>query len=430
MLASDSTYNAIKEAIDEFEIVDTHEHLFPEQDWINRDDRMTDFSVFFQHYASVDVISAGLPARDMDAIRGSELSLDEKWEKFEPYWVKARNTSYCKAVDRAIKDLYGLEGLSRVTYAQLAGRMREAKKPGWFRTVLKEKAHIDKSVVNIGRYDVDREFFAPVQQYDYLILTHNKADLHNIERQTDMAIHTLDHLLAALDRLFQRGKEGGVVATKVALAYQRPLQFDYVTKGEAEKVFSNLIRDQGFCREDATHGISGREAKPLSDFLFHQVLQRTIDAGLPMQIHTGIQEDNGNYLAQTNPVLLTSVFMMYPEARFDIFHAGYPYWNELGVLAKMFPSVHADLCWTHVISPLGARRALSEWLELMPASKIFGFGGDYVFVEGAYVHSRLARENVARVLAEKVTEGYFTLDEANQIAKMILRENAKQFFGI
>jgi predicted TIM-barrel fold metal-dependent hydrolase len=115
---------------------------------------------------------------------------------------------------------------------------------------------------------------------------------------------------------------------------------------------------------------------------------------------------------------------------FDIFHAGYPFTSEVGVLAKMFPGVYADMCWMHIISPSVARRTLDEWIETVPASKIFGFGGDYLFAEGAYAHSMLARENIARVLASKIADGYITGSEALRIAQMILHDNAQEFFKL
>jgi hypothetical protein len=99
-------------------------------------------------------------------------------------------------------------------------------------------------------------------------------------------------------------------------------------------------------------------------------------------------------------------------------------------LGKNFPNVYVDLCWVHVISPWVARQTLHEWIETVPANKIFGFGGDYIFVEGAYAHSRMARRGVAQVLAEKVEGGYLTEDEAIVLARKLLRENAVQFFRL
>jgi hypothetical protein len=82
----------------------------------------------------------------------------------------------------------------------------------------------------------------------------------------------------------------------------------------------------------------------------------------------------------------------------------------------------------HIISPSRSRRALSDWLDEVPANKIMGFGGDYLFVEGSYGHSVIARENVAKVLASKVDEGVYSMEQAKKYASWILRENPMRLF--
>ena len=149
---------------------------------------------------------------------------------------------------------------------------------------------------------------------------------------------------------------------------------------------------------------------------------------LPIQIHTGSFEGNENILSNSNPELLTNLFMEYKEARFDIFHGGWPYTGELGAIAKIFPNVYIDMCWMHILSPTRSQTALSHWLDEVPANKILGFGGDYLFVEGVYGHSVIARKNVAKVLASKVNDGVYTLDQAKKYAQWLLRDNALQLF--
>ena len=50
--------------------------------------------------------------------------------------------------------------------------------------------------------------------------------------------------------------------------------------------------------------------------------------------------------------------------------------------------------------------------------------------EGAYAHAMLCREVVARVLADKVTDGYWTEADALAFARAILRENAIRVFQL
>jgi predicted TIM-barrel fold metal-dependent hydrolase len=162
----------------------------------------------------------------------------------------------------------------------------------------------------------------------------------------------------------------------------------------------------------------------------HQVIRQALEHGLPIQVHTGLQEGVGNMLSNAQPLHLADLFLEYRQVKFDLFHAGYPYSGEVACLAKNFPNVWADLCWMWIISPSAGRRILHEWIETIPSNKILGFGGDYRFVEGSYAHSRMAREGVTQVLTQKIEEGYLTEEEAVEMGRKILRENAWDLFGL
>lgn len=169
---------------------------------------------------------------------------------------------------------------------------------------------------------------------------------------------------------------------------------------------------------------------PMQDYLVHLAIIEAEKRGFPVQIHTGLHEGNENIVSNSNPVHLANLFMEYHDAKFDIFHGSWPYCGELGALAKNFPNVYIDMSWMHIISPTKARTALSEWLDEVPASKILGFGGDYLMVEGTYGHSVIARDNIVRVLAEKVDEGDYKLDQVKKYATWILRDNPKRLFNL
>lgn len=175
-------------------------------------------------------------------------------------------------------------------------------------------------------------------------------------------------------------------------------------------------------------GLSLKETTPLQNFMVHKLIQLAEEKSLPIQIHTGIQEGNENIITNSNPTLLINLFREYKEVRFDIFHGSYPYTGELTTLAKTFQNVYIDMCWLHIISPYRARQALAEWLDTVPWNKIFGFGGDYIHAEGVYGHSVIARENISRVLTEKVEEGSLTEKQAVHLAQKLLRDNAYEFF--
>jgi predicted TIM-barrel fold metal-dependent hydrolase len=270
---------------------------------------------------------------------------------------------------------------------------------------------------------MDREFFAPVVNFDAFIIPRSRNELEIIGERTGLGIHSLRDLEEALEMYFEKQVAGGMIGVKIGLAYGRTLRFDKVPTSAADEIFSRIFTG-------SNQGVSWDEAKPLQDHLVHRLIGLAIKHDLPIQIHTGIQEGNGNVIANSNPTLLTNLFLEYREAKFDIFHGSYPYCSELSVLAKNFQNVFLDMCWLYVGSPAVSKRMLHEWIETVPSNKIMAFGGDYVIVEGTYAHSRMARKAVAEVLSEKVEEGYFSLEEAVGLSDNLLAQNAWNHFKL
>ena len=135
-------------------------------------------------------------------------------------------------------------------------------------------------------------------------------------------------------------------------------------------------------------------------------------------------------LTDSYPLLLASIFMEFPRVNSALFHGGFPWAAELGTLGKNFPNVYLDLCWLHIISPRASADALALWLELVPSHKIMGFGGDNRFVESSFGQSRVARRVTAEVLARRVDSGYLSLNDAQQLGRRILHDNAWELFQL
>jgi predicted TIM-barrel fold metal-dependent hydrolase len=120
----------------------------------------------------------------------------------------------------------------------------------------------------------------------------------------------------------------------------------------------------------------------------------------------------------------------FPDARFDFSHSGYPYLREGGVLAKTFPNVYLNMSWIHIVSPAGVRCALKEWLRMVPYTKIVAFGDDVYYPEMVYGHLKVARQNVAAVLAAMIEEGEIGEEVALDVARALFYDNPKTLYGI
>lgn len=427
------SYSLIKKHIKKIKKIDTHEHLPPERERLG--ESVDVLATFFHYYASSDLKSAGMPETELQKIWDTSTNLTDRWEIFEPWWEKTKNTTYARALETAAKGLYGVECISRDTYLTLSNRMKERNRKGLYSWVLKEMSGIEVSILDMGLYDVDRSLFAPVLNFNDMLRATDRSDIETIGRSMDGRIHTLRDLHNAVLARFDR-HQSKVVAVKIPTAYNRPIFFEKTTFSSAEEAFNKIFSMWLFKRVEVPPkedkrvpaDVGAMELLPLQNYLVHLIVQEAEMRRLPIQIHTGLQEGNENIVTHSKPTHLVNLFMEYKDAQFDIFHGGWPYSSELGALAKNFPNVYIDMCWMHIISDTRARIALSEWLDEVPANKIMGFGGDYAFIEGVYGHMVIAIENISRVLASKVDDGVFSLEEAKKYASWLLRDNATRLF--
>jgi len=419
-----SAYENLLEHIDGLRIIDTHEHLPMEADRPSDTDVLAEW---LTHYFSCDLVSAGLSDEGLARARDSRGDLLERWGLVEPYWHAARSTGYGRSLDLAARDIYGVDGVSRHTIVELNAAFVDAReRGGHYRYVLKEKGHIALSIVD-GNVDCDRRFFAPVVRLDPFICPTHRRDLVAQGRRLGLKIHTLGDWKEAMRVAMTRAMdEQGAVGLKCGLAYQRSLRFDKVADADAQRAFHELFADAHSPEWRAPIKIG----RALQDHMMHHMLRLADRRGLTVQFHTGIQEGNGNVIYDSNPVLMTNLFLEYGDVKFDVFHMGYPYMQELSNLAKNFRNVFIDMCWGHIISPEAARRALVEWLDAVPANKISAFGGDYCFVDGVYGHQKLARQNVAAALAQKVRDGSMGMDRAREIAAWVFVDNPSRLFHL
>jgi len=88
------------------------------------------------------------------------------------------------------------------------------------------------------------------------------------------------------------------------------------------------------------------------------------------------------------------------------------------------------MCWSWIINPIAAKDFLKKYLVTAPANKILTFGGDYIPVEPVLGHAVVARRGIALALSELVEEGWLSLNRADELADMIMHNNARTIFNL
>jgi len=424
---SDSTiWKSLRELAARTSVFDTHEHLWHED---VRLAKKVDFFLLFSHYTNDDLISAGMSQQAVTDLQNPMIPLEKRWKDFAPYWPYTRTTGYGRCMLIAARDLYGIEDINEQTYRLLSERISAANRRGLYETVLKQKARIELSVLDdlttmSGEpLKPDPRFFKIVTRFDYFVNLRKREDLEHIEEVTGVSVHSVADLESALETAMHKRLGEGLAGIKSGLAYERALQYDQVSRSDADRAFSRLFGS-------AASGLPDPACqKLLGDHMMHKVIQQAAEHHLPFQIHTGMQAGNRNHVSWTNPSHLSDLLNEYQQVRFDLFHGGYPYCGEFVTLAKNLPNVYPDLCWLHIIAPGVAKRLLHELIETVPANKILGFGGDFFHVEGSYAHAQMARAIAAEVLAEKVEQGYLKEEEAPTLLERIICRNGKELFS-
>ena len=401
--------------------IDAHEHLPTEESYVASE---ADFYSLFEHYCQADLVSAGATDRDLQYWSDRSEPAARRWTTFRTYLDAIRTGSYARSALHVVRDILEVPDLTDATYLLVGEKLAAMRRRGLYDFILRDRCNIEACIQCWHLGEPGPDYFYHLAPGPELVDVKSMGRIRELSAEYDVPVHTLDDLLAAMTLAVERWRGNDrVVGIKSAHAYSRSIAFRKVDRCTAERVFNSILTNEG-------HALSDHEVLPLQDFLMFALVARAEAVGLPMVFHTGLQAGNLNRIANANPLLLQPILEEFPRAKIDLFHAGMPFVREIAVLAKYFPGVHLNLAWSHIISPAMARAALSEWIDLVPNTKIFGFGGDYAVVEKVYGHLKLARENIARVLAEKIQEGSLSRSDAAVLARRFLRENPARFYGI
>jgi hypothetical protein len=423
-----TSYQQIKDTADAIRVINTHEH----QHW---PEEIGDFTYRFYHlihfsYLISDIVSAGgtrLEAGPLDS-----LSLEDHWKINGKALDNTRNTSYYSHFIKGFRKLYDFDDLyfTQANIPQLSAQIEKNYRDyrSWFDSAF-QKAGFE--LMFLDQYwkpfntEIDERYFALVFNINELVLNTSSfpapgdtSTIYHKASREGYPMQTLDEYLTYCDHLFLKNIEHKAVCLKNTLAYSRALDFEEVPYETARALYGKR-----------KEGLNPVDSKQLQDFLFHWIIQRSIEYELPIQIHTGYLAGNGNYLENGRPVKLNNLFMRYPEARFVLFHGGYPWTGEYAALGKMFPNVYLDMVWLPQISREKAVLALDEMFDCVPCNKFF-WGGDCGLIEESVGSLEYGKEVLAEVLARRIGRGLLTEDVACDIVRKVLRENAIEFFRL
>jgi hypothetical protein len=238
--------------------------------------------------------------------------------------------------------------------------------------------------------------------------------------------------LALVSHRLREWKANGAVGVKFTIAYYRSLEVTRVAEADAKNIYDRWLQDGATPRD-----FRSADYKMLQDFLFRHVAREAGRAGLAVHIHTG--EGGGPLfdLAGANPLLLESVFNDFSLAQttFVLVHGGSPFDRAVSTLIQK-PNVYADISGrTFFHSRHDLSETLRLWLYSFPEKILFGtdafsFTALRGWEEMTWLATRSGHEALALALTQMIAAGDVTRPRAEEIARMVLRDNALRLYKL
>jgi hypothetical protein len=426
-------YLRLRKHADQIKVINTHEHQRRPEEWGGNHHFRFYHLMALSAYLISDLNSAGANGYDFNKL--DSLSLDELWVLYGKYLDFSRNTSYYGQFAKGFQKLYDFNNLffTRENLGILSAQIEKNYKDynSWFDKAFHKaefQLMFNDQFWNRYNTDIDERYYALVFPINSLISFSSQkpgkgtelksASIYKEAEREGYEISTLDDYLKFCDHLFKKNVEKKAVCLKNSQAYSRTLYYEDVPYDEAQILF-----------DKSSIQLIPIEAKKLQDFMFHWIIQKSIQYDLPIQIHTGYLSGNGNVLDNGEPIKLNNLFLKYPKAKFILFHGGFPWTGECAALGKMFPNVYLDLVWLPQISREEAIYTLDVMLDCVPYNKFF-WGGDCQLIEESVGSLEFGKDVVAEVLSKRVKRGLLTEELALKIADRIFRENAIEVFSL
>ena len=240
---------------------------------------------------------------------------------------------------------------------------------------------------------------------------------------------TLDqYLTRVVTATLNRQRQGGAVAEKFEAAYLRPLEFDQADPAAAAKVYA-AYRSKGAPPDD--------QYKLLQDYIFRCIARECGRLGMAVHIHT--MAGAGSYfdVRGANPLLLETI-LNDPGLRktnFVMLHGGWPYTREIAALLTK-PNAYLDYSsQSLLLTPATLAVTLREWLEWVPEKVMFGtdaypYSDQMGWEEAGWIAAHRGRQALTIALTAMIRDGEISRDRALELARMVLRENARKLYGL
>jgi len=143
-----------------------------------------------------------------------------------------------------------------------------------------------------------------------------------------------------------------------------------------------------------------------------------------------LPHETGSFLPQRTLGQLGEIIARHPKLRFQCFLASRHANQTLCTMVRELPNLSLAGYWWHNFFPDVIRQVMGERFDMVPANKQIGFFSDAYCAEWTYGKTVLIRKLMARVLAQRIDHGQFSMEEALNFSRTILFDNPQSLIGM
>ena len=174
-------------------------------------------------------------------------------------------------------------------------------------------------------------------------------------------------------------------------------------------------------------GADFNQRSALARVIYEKQIEIGTKLKMVISIHTGVWAD----ITDKTPMILFHIVAKYPNATFDIYHAGIPQIREAAFLGKNYPNVYLNLCWAYSVSEHMVLNSLDEWIDIVPTNKIIGFGGDVITLPQHAVGMLIVAKHVlCKALARRIANERMDMQGAKKILEDWLYNNPARIYNL
>jgi len=409
--------------IEETPLIDTHEHLRKEREWV--EDGPDILQDLFGNYVPADLVTAGAPPEAiknlMDASNGD---LSARFAGIANAWDAVQLTGYGEAVRILAHEVYEMTDFSTPELEKAQKKLLAWRQPGGRFDLLRNRAGLDHVQTDDFCWPclpdaADRNFF--LHDLSWAGFCNGQIDADALNAETGIDVDDLNSLRQAMRGLFERYGESAV-AVKAQHAYNRTLSWRERTDSDAEKILLKTL---------AGTDLTTDEQLLLGDWCWARGVELAIEYNLPFKIHTGYYAGNDRMpVDRIRSGQLCPLLARYLDCRFVLMHIAYPYSGEVIALAKHYRNVWVDLCWAWSIDPFSSADFVRRFIHTAPANKLFAFGGDTGWPTSSTAYAIQARRWLHRALQAEVNEGLLNEAQALGLAERLMLKNQQSCFDL